>query len=56
MPRGGREKDNRKAIVNEKEKIVETGYDRSGLKTRRKYYFGWFLLDRGQIEGLNIGS
>ena len=35
---------------------METRYDRSGLKTRRKYYFGWFLLDRGQIEGLDMGG
>jgi hypothetical protein len=56
MPPGGREKDNKKIIVNEKEKIVETGHDRSGVKTRQKDYFGWFLPHRGQIEGMDIGS
>jgi hypothetical protein len=56
IPPGGREKDNKKTIVNENEKIVETGYDRSGVKTMQKNYFGWFLLDRGQIEGMDIGS
>ena len=56
MPPGGRKKDNKKTIVDEKEKIVERGYDRSGVKTRQKDYFGWFWLDRGQIEGMDIGG
>jgi len=56
MPPRGREKRQKRIIVNEKEKIVETGHDRSGVKTRQKDYFGWFLLDRGQIEGMEIGG
>ena len=56
MPPRGREKDNKKTIVNEKERIVKTGYDRPGVKTRQKDYFGWFWLDRGQIEGMDIGG